>query len=100
MHFPIAGRRVFVAGHRGMVGSACMRRLSHEGCTVLTADRRDVNLIEQQDVRKFLQDSRPDVVIVAAAKVGGILANDTYPAEFLYENLMIASNIIEASFRA
>lgn len=98
--FPLAGRRIYVSGHRGMVGSACVRRLAAEGAEVLTADRASVDLRRQAETEAFLQAARPDAVIVAAAKVGGILANDTYPAEFLYDNLMIEANLIEASHRA
>ncbi|MBR0656981.1 GDP-L-fucose synthase [Roseomonas arctica] len=93
------GRRVFVAGHRGMVGSACVRRLSHEGAEVMTAGRDTLDLIRQAAVEDWMAEHRPDVVVVAAAKVGGILANDTYPAEFLYENLMIEANLIHAAQR-
>ena len=98
--FPLAGRRIYVSGHRGMVGSACARRLAAEGAEVLTADRASVDLRRQAETEAFLQAARPDAVIVAAAKVGGILANDTYPAEFLDDNLMIEANLIEASHRA
>jgi GDP-L-fucose synthase len=97
--FDLAGRRVFVAGHRGMVGSACARRLEREGCELLLAGRDRVNLIDQAAVDRFMAAEKPDVVVVAAAKVGGILANDTYPAEFLYENLMIEANLIHAAHR-
>ena len=97
--FQLAGRRVFVAGHRGMVGSALVRRLAGEGCEVLTAPRAALDLIDQQAVRAWMERERPDVVIVAAARVGGILANDSFPADFLYDNLMIEANLIEAAFR-
>ncbi|MEZ5997555.1 MAG: GDP-L-fucose synthase [Hyphomonas sp.] len=97
--YELAGKRVFVAGHRGMVGSAILRRLQSEGCTILTAGRQELNLIDQASVRTWMADRKPDAVVIAAAKVGGILANDTYPADFLYDNLMIEANLIEASFR-
>ena len=97
--FSLAGRRVFVAGHRGMVGSACVRRLAREGCEVLVAGRDTLDLIRQAAVEDWMAEARPEVVVVAAAKVGGILANDTYPAEFLYENLMIEANLIHAAQR-
>lgn len=97
--FDLTGRRVFVAGHRGMVGAAIVRRLASEGCTVLTATRAEVDLREQSQVRAWLDQNRPDVVVVAAARVGGILANDSYPADFLYENLMIEANLIDAAWR-
>ena len=96
--FELAGRRVWVAGHRGMVGSALVRRLAGENCEILTVGRQECDLRRQVDVETWLERERPDVVIVAAAKVGGILANDTYPADFLYENLMIEANVIQAAF--
>jgi GDP-L-fucose synthase len=83
-----------------MVGSACVRRLATEGVEIVTAERAAVDLRTQQAVADFIAATRPDVVIVAAAKVGGILANDTYPAEFLYDNLMIETNLIHAAQRA
>ncbi len=96
--FELAGKRVLVTGHRGMVGSACVRRLQQEeDVQILTAGRDEVDLRDQAAVTRYIDKTRPDVVIVAAAKVGGILANDTYPAEFLYENLMIEANLIHAS---
>jgi Nucleoside-diphosphate-sugar epimerases len=98
--FSLSGRRVFVAGHRGMVGSAIVRRLASEGCEVLTAGRADLDLKDQRATREWMAQARPDVVIVAAAKVGGILANDSFPADFLYDNLMIEANLIEAAFRS
>jgi GDP-L-fucose synthase len=87
--------KIFVAGHRGLVGSAIVRRLQAEGCSNLVLRTRDnLNLLNQSEVRFFFERERPDIVVLAAAKVGGILANFTYPAEFIYENLMIQSNII------
>jgi GDP-L-fucose synthase len=100
MPFDLAGRRVLVAGHRGMVGSALVRRLAREDCEVLTIPRDAVDLREQAAVHRAVAALRPDVVIVAAAKVGGIVANDTYPADFLYDNLMIEANLIQASHLA
>lgn len=97
--FDLAGKRVFVAGHRGMVGSAILRRLANEGCTVLTAGRDTLDLKDQATVRGWFAAERPDAVFLAAAKVGGILANDSFPADFLYDNLMIEANIIEAAHR-
>lgn len=94
--FSLAGKRVYVAGHKGMVGSAIVRRLTKENCSVLTSDR-SIDLREQAAVRDWMAQAKPDVVIVAAAKVGGILANDSFPAEFLYDNLMIEANLIEAA---
>ena len=97
--YALSGKRIFVAGHRGMVGSALVRRLAREGCEILTASRQDLDLIDQRSVRAWMADKKPDAVVIAAAKVGGILANDTFPADFLYDNLMIEANLIEASFR-
>ncbi|HSG33606.1 MAG TPA: GDP-L-fucose synthase [Sphingomonadaceae bacterium] len=96
--FELAGKRVYVAGHKGMVGSALVRRLETEECEILTAPR-GLDLREQAAVRDWFAANAPDAVILAAAKVGGILANDTLPAEFLYDNLMIEANVIEAAYR-
>lgn len=98
--FQVSNKRIYVAGHRGMVGSALVRRLECEDCEVLTADRDQLNLLDQAGVRAWMADYKPDAVILAAAKVGGIVANETYPADFLYENLVIETNVIEAAFRA
>lgn len=97
MGFDLSGKRVWIAGHRGMVGSAVLRRLASERCDVITAGRETVDLKRQVDVEVFMKDARPDVVVMAAAKVGGILANETYPADFLYDNMIIEANIVEAS---
>ena len=94
--FPLAGRTVFVAGHRGMVGSALVRRLRREDCEIVTATRAELDLKNQAATFAFVKDVKPDAVIIAAAKVGGILANDTYPADFLYDNLAIEANLIKA----
>lgn len=98
--FELQGKRIFIAGHRGMVGAAVVRRLEGEGCEILAASRDELDLRDQAGVRAFLAGTRPDAVILAAAKVGGILANDTYPADFLYENLVIETNVIEGAYRA
>jgi GDP-L-fucose synthase len=98
--FRLRGKRIYVAGHRGMVGSAIVRRLAAIPCTVLTATRGELDLMNQSAVREWFTETKPDAVFLAAAKVGGILANDSYPADFLYDNLMIQGNIIEASHRA
>ena len=100
MSYSLAGKRVFVAGHRGMVGSALVRRLASEDCEVLTAGRSELDLIDQAATRAWFEREKPDAVFLAAARVGGILANDSYPADFLYDNLMIEANTIEAAFRA
>lgn len=95
--YDLAGKTVWVAGHRGMVGGAVVRRLAGENCTVITAGRDTVDLKRQAEVEAFLRDTRPDAIVMAAAKVGGILANETYPADFLYDNLMIEANIVAAA---
>jgi GDP-L-fucose synthase len=98
--FRLQGRRVFVAGHRGMVGRAIVRRLAAEKCEILTASRAQVDLRRQQETEDWIAKARPDAVFVAAATVGGILANATRPAEFIYDNLAIETNLIEASRKA
>lgn len=95
--YDLSGKRIWVAGHRGMVGSAVCRRLARENCTLITATRQDADLVRQTEVEQFVRDARPDAIVMAAARVGGILANDTYPAEFLYENLMIEANVTAAA---
>ncbi len=97
--FPLRGRRVWVAGHRGMVGAAIVRRLEREDCEILTAGRGELDLRRQADVDAWMARTRPDAVFLAAARVGGIFANDSRPAEFLYDNLMIEANVIEAAWR-
>ena len=92
--------RAYVAGHLGMVGSAIARNLEANGAEILTATRSELDLTDQSAVRSFFAKERPDTVIVAAAKVGGIHANNTLPAEFIYENLMIECNLIDSAFRA
>jgi len=96
----IAGKRVYVAGHRGMVGSAIVRRLSGEGCTILVAGRDEADLRDPAAVNEWMAREKPDLVFLAAARVGGILANDTFPADFIYDNLMIAANVIHAAHEA
>jgi GDP-L-fucose synthase len=99
--FDLAGARVWVAGHRGMVGSAVVRRLADEPVAdVVTATSSEVDLTRQAETEAFVEQTRPDVAIVAAAKVGGIHANRSAQAEFLYDNLMIAANCVEAARRA
>lgn len=97
--------KIYLAGHRGMVGSAILRRLQARRADgadlqIVTRRRDQLDLTDQGAVTAFLADERPDQVILAAARVGGILANDTYPAQFIHENLMIACNVIDAAFRA
>lgn len=98
--FELTGKRIWVAGHRGMVGSALVRRLGAENCEVLTAGRDEVDLKRQEQVEHYVADTRPDAIILAAAKVGGILANDTYPADFLFDNLVIETNVFGAAHAA
>lgn len=92
--------KVYVAGHRGMVGGAILRRLQAQGVATVTRTHAELDLTDQAAVRGFLQAERPDAVILAAAKVGGIHANNTYPADFIYENLMMECNVIHQSFAA
>jgi GDP-L-fucose synthase len=98
--FDIQGRRIFVAGHRGMVGSAIVRRLASEKCEVLTVDRTGLDLTRQAETERWLLETRPDAVFLSAARVGGIHANDTYPADFIADNLQIALNLIHGAFAA
>jgi GDP-L-fucose synthase len=93
----LKGKRVWVAGHRGMVGAAVVRRLASERCEILTVGRGDVDLRRQAEVEAWMNRARPQVVVLAAATVGGILANDTRPGEFLYDNLAIQTNVIHAA---
>jgi GDP-L-fucose synthase len=96
MAYPLAGRRVWVAGHRGMVGQALVRRLAGTA-QVLTVDRAQLDLRRQADVEDWIAETKPEAVFIAAAVVGGILANDSRPAEFLYDNLAIEANVIHAA---
>jgi GDP-L-fucose synthase len=98
--FELKNLRIFVAGHNGMVGAAIVRRLNAEGCTIITADRSTLDLTRQQATEEFVGKQIPDVVVVAAAKVGGIVANSSLPVDFLADNLNIASNLINASYQA
>ena len=99
MKFDVHGKRVYVAGHRGMVGSALVRRLAREDCQILTASRSEVDLRNQQTVDRWFDEHRPDVVFLAAARVGGIYANNAQPGDFLYDNLALQTNLIEAARR-
>jgi GDP-L-fucose synthase len=99
MIYPLSGKRIFVAGHRGMVGRALVRRLQKLDCEILTATHKEVDLRRQAETEAWLGANKPDTVFVAAAMVGGILANDTRPAEFLYDNMMIEGNLIEGAQR-
>lgn len=95
--YDLAGKRIWVAGHRGLVGSALMRRLAGERCTLLTVERDRLDLRRQSEVEAWLSAERPHAILLAAARVGGIGANSTRPGEFLYDNLMIQANVIEAA---
>ncbi len=95
--YELAGKRVWVAGHRGLVGSALVRRLEAENCEILTCTRQDADLRDQSATAAWVANAKPQAILLAAAKVGGILANESRPAEFLYDNLMIETNIIEAA---
>ncbi|HZR76076.1 GDP-L-fucose synthase [Bradyrhizobium sp.] len=95
--FDLKGKRVFVAGHRGMVGGALVRRLASEGVELLTVPRAEVDLRNQAQVFDWFAKKRPEAVFLAAAKVGGIVANNTLRAEFIYDNLVMATNVIEAA---
>lgn len=95
--FNLRGKRVWVAGHNGMVGSALVRRLQREDCVILKASRDRVDLTRQLETEDWMKQMRPDVIFVAAARVGGIVANATYPADFIYINTMIAMNIMKAA---
>ncbi len=97
--FDLKNKKIWVAGHRGMVGSAIVRRLAGEGCQVLTVTRQQLDLRDQAAVMRWVEAERPDGIFFAAAKVGGILANSTYPADFLLENLQVEANIFDAAHR-
>lgn len=96
--YQLFGKRVFVAGHKGMVGSALVRRLVRENCTILAAERRELDLTRQDATERWFRKHRPDAVIVAAARVGGILSNASAPADFLIDNLLIAANTINNAY--
>jgi len=96
----MARSRIYVAGHRGLAGAAIVRRLQKEGCTDLVLrTHKELDLTDQEAVRLFFERERPEIVVLAAARVGGIMANATYPGEFLYENIMIQSNVIHWSYK-
>ena len=97
MTYNLSGKKVWVAGHRGMVGSAVCRQLENEDCNIIKAGRDEVNLVNQAEVNDWMNAVKPDAIVLAAAKVGGIQANKNFPVDFLYENLMIEANIIHAA---
>ena len=92
--------KIYVAGHGGMVGSSLCRQLKTRDCQIITRTREELDLLDQGQVRDFFRKEQPDAVIIAAAKVGGIHANDSYPAEFIHENLVIQSNLIHETWLA
>lgn len=100
MGYDLTGKRIWVAGHSGMVGGAVVRRLTSEGCELITAGRGVVDLVDQTAVQVWMRANRPDAIVLAAAKVGGIAANSDYPVDFLYQNLMIEANILHAAHEA
>ena len=97
MTYNLSDKNIWVAGHRGMVGSAVCRQLENEDCNIIKADRGEVNLVNQAEVNDWMNAVKPDAIVLAAAKVGGIQANNNFPVDFLYENLMIEANIIHAA---
>lgn len=97
MHYDLKGKRIWVTGHRGMVGGAVVRRLQNEKCEILAAGRDELDLVDQKAVQSWMHQNKPDVIVLAAAKVGGIHANNNYPVDFLYENLMLQANVIHAA---
>ncbi|NCT41651.1 MAG: GDP-L-fucose synthase [Alphaproteobacteria bacterium] len=98
MIYPLNGKRIFVAGHNGLVGSAIMRRLEGEECELITAERAELDLTRQSDVEAWMAKTKPDTIILAAARVGGINANAQSPASFIHENLAIQTNVIHAAY--
>lgn len=99
MSYDLVGKRIWVAGHRGMVGSAVVRRLASENCEVLTVGRQELDLIDQAAVNAWMEKTRPDAIVLAAAKVGGIHANNSMPAEFLHDNIVLQTNVIHAAYK-
>lgn len=97
LHYSLAGKKIWVAGHRGMVGSALVRRLQNIDCEIVTASHAELDLTRQKDVESWMAESKPDAIFMAAARVGGILANDSYPVEFLMENMQIETNVFSAA---
>ena len=98
MTFSLRRKKIFVAGHNGMVGQAICKRLSKENCEILTVNKSSCDLRNQREVSQWMQENKPNGVIICAAKVGGILANDSFPVDFLEDNLLIQTNIIKSAF--
>ncbi len=99
MSFNLKNKRVWVTGHNGMVGSAIVRRLENEDCEIITVSKNELDLRDNEAVFRWLSNNKPEVIIIAAAKVGGIHANSHYPADFLYDNLMIETNVIHNAWK-
>lgn len=97
--FDLRGKRVYVAGHNGLAGSAIVRRLASEACEIITAGRQTLDLTQQADTERWLAANKPDAVIIAAGHVGGIYANDTFPADFIADNLAIGLNLIRGAYK-
>ena len=97
--YSLAGKRVWVNVHRGMVGSALVRRLESEDCKILKSTSDELDLRRQSDVEAWMEVQKPDAIFLCAATVGGILANETRPAEFIYDNMMIETNVIHGAWR-
>lgn len=95
--FDLDGKRILIAGHKGMVGAALVRRLEREPCETVVAGRQQADMTDRAQVEALISSLAPDAIVIAAAKVGGILANDTYPVDFLNDNLMIATNLLNAA---
>ena len=98
--YSLAGKRVWISGHGGMVGSALMRRLQSEDCKIFKATSKELDLRRQAEVEAWMEAEKPETVFLAAATVGGIMANDTRPAEFIYDNLAIEANVIHGAWRS
>ena len=97
MNFSLSKKKIWVAGHNGMVGSATVNRLLNEDCEIITVKKNILDLRDSGSVLRWMKSNKPEVIIIAAAKVGGIHANSNYPAEFLYDNLMIEASIIHCA---
>jgi len=100
MNNKLEGKRIYVAGHTGMAGSSILRRLEQENCEIITATRQELDLTDQPKVNQFMLDQKPEMVVIAAARVGGIHANMTYPVNFIYDNIIIETNLIKAAHDA
>jgi GDP-L-fucose synthase len=98
--FDLRGKRVYVAGHKGMAGSAIVRRLAGEACEIMTVSRQSLDLTDQSATERWLEQMKPDAVIIAAGHVGGIFANDAFPADFITDNLAIGLNVIRGAYKA